>query len=270
MTYRLIALDLDGTLLMPDKTIPEEVKAAIRQLTEAGVIVTLATGRMYPTVRNCALELGLTSPLICYNGALVRDAMGSEPLLYKPLPPDLQQAIIDCGEARGWYLQLYQDDVICAAEIVEETLIDPDVKTTPPVALGKLSEAKLKPSPKMMSICAPEDNAYRTEVFSRATGGRPYIAASTPVNVEMMQKGVCKSEALKLLCEHYGVPREQVVVCGDSGNDTDMVAWAGLGCAMANGTDGLKAVADYVCQNTNSYGVLEVMHKFFPEVFADR
>ena len=142
MTYRLIALDLDGTLLMPDKTIPEEVKTAIRQLTEAGVIVTLATGRMYPTVRNCALELGLTSPLICYTGALVRDAMGSEPLLYKPLPLDLQQAIIDCGEARGWYLQLYQDDVICAAEIVEETLIDPDVKTAPPVALGKLSEAE--------------------------------------------------------------------------------------------------------------------------------
>ena len=59
-----------------------------------------------------------------------------------------------------------------------------------------------------------------------------------------------------------------VVVCGDSGNDADMVAWAGLGCAMANGTDKLKAIADYVCQNSNSYGVLEVMHRFFPEVFA--
>ncbi|MBQ2866117.1 MAG: HAD family phosphatase [Clostridia bacterium] len=267
MSYRLLALDLDGTLLMPDKTVPEDVKAAIHRLKEAGVIVTLATGRMYPTVQKYALELGVTAPLICYNGALVRDAAGSPPLLYKPLPKDLQDAIIRCGEERGWYLQLYQNDTVCAAEIVWETLADPDAKTLPPIALGKLSEAALDPSPKMMSMCPPEEVSMRTEAFDRATGNRLYIASSTPTLVEMMQKGVCKSEALKLLCAHYNVSREQVVVCGDSGNDADMVAWAGLGCAMANGTDALKGIADYVCRHSNSYGVLEVMHKFFPEVF---
>ena len=268
MSYKLLALDLDGTLLMPDKTIPADVKAAITKLTEAGVIVTLATGRMYPTVQQCALELGINVPLICYNGALVRDAIGSETLLYKPLPLDLQDAIIKCGEEHGWYLQLYQNDTVCAAEIVWETLADPDAKTLPPRALGKLSEAELAPSPKMMSMCPPEEVEMRTEAFRLATGDRLYIASSTPTLVEMMQKGVCKSEALKLLSAHYNIPREQVVVCGDSGNDADMVAWAGLGCAMANGTDKLKAIADYVCQNSNSYGVLEVMHKFFPEVFS--
>lgn len=268
MSYKLLALDLDGTLLMPDKTIPQEVKLAVNVLTQAGVIVTLATGRMYPTVQKYALELGIDAPLICYNGALVRDAAGSNPLFYKPLPMDLQKAVIACGEAHGWYLQLYQDDVVCTAEIVEETLIDPDIKTRPPMALGKLSEAALKPSPKMMSICSAEENAMRAETFSRETGDRLYIASSSPIHVEMMQKGVCKSEALKLLCSHYGVSREQVVVCGDSGNDADMVSWAGLGCAMANGTEQLRQIADYVCQNSNSYGVLEVMHKFFPDAFA--
>ena len=268
MSYKLLALDLDGTLLMPDKTIPADVKAAITKLTDAGVTVTLATGRMYPTVQNYAVELGLDTPLICYNGALIRDAAGSEPVLYKPLPMELQQAIIDCGEKHGWYLQLYQNDTVCAADITWETLADPDARTLPPRALGKLSDAKLTPSPKMMSMCPPEEVAMRTEAFRLATGDRLYIASSTPTLVEMMQKGVCKSEALKLLSEHYNITREQVVVCGDSGNDADMVAWAGMGCAMANGTDALKAIADYVCQNSNSYGVLEVMHKFFPEVFS--
>ena len=265
MSYKLLALDLDGTLLMRDNTIPQEVKDALAALTARGIIVTLSTGRMYPTVQKYALELGLTSPLICYNGALIRDAAGSEPLLYSPLPLDLQNEIIRCGEANGWYLQLYQNDHVTAAEIVRETLADPDSKTLPPVALGKLSEADLQRSPKMMSMCAPEEVPIRMKAFAEATGGRLYIASSTPTLVEMMQKGVCKSEALKVLCAHYGILQEEVVVCGDSGNDADMVAWAGVGCAMANATPALKELADYVCEHSNSYGVLEVIQRYFPQ-----
>lgn len=268
MKYKLLALDLDGTLLMRDNTIPEEVKTAITRLMDAGVLVTLSTGRMYPTVQQYALELGLKAPLICYNGAVIRDAAGSPPLLNKPLPLDLQEQIIRCGEAHGWYLQLYQNDHVAAAEIVRETLADPDSKTVPPVALGKLSEAVLQPSPKMMSMCAPEEVSLRMKAFSEATDNGLYIASSTPVLVEMMQKGVCKSEALKVLCTHYGIRREEVVVCGDSGNDADMVAWAGVGCAMANATPALKELADYVCAHSNSYGVLEAITHFFPQESA--
>lgn len=268
MSYKLLALDLDGTLLMRDNTIPQDVADAITKLMDAGIIVTLSTGRMYPTVQKYALELGLKAPLICYNGALIQTAAGDPPLLYSPLPKDLQDAIIRCGESHGWYLQLYQDHHVAAAEIVRETLVDPDSKTLPPVALGKLSEAELQPSPKMMSMCAPEEVPLRMQTFSQATGDRLYIASSTPTLVEMMQKGVCKSEALKVLCAHYGIRQEEVVVCGDSGNDADMVAWAGVGCAMANATPALKALADYVCENNNSYGVLEVIRRYFPEALA--
>lgn len=268
MSYKLLALDLDGTLLMRDNTIPEDVKAAISKLMDAGIIVTLSTGRMYPTVQKYALELGLKAPLICYNGALIRDAAGNPPLLDSPLPMDLQMEIIRCGEANGWYLQLYQNDHVAAAEIVRETLADPDSKTLPPVALGKLSEATLQRSPKMMSMCAPEEVPVRMKAFSEATGNRLYIASSTPTLVEMMQKGVCKSEALKVLCAHYGIAREEVIVCGDSGNDADMVAWAGLGCAMANATPALKELADYICEESRSYGVLEVIRRYFPEESA--
>lgn len=268
MSYKLLALDLDGTLLMRDNTIPQDVADAITKLMDAGIIVTLSTGRMYPTVQKYALELGLKAPLICYNGALIQTAAGDPPLLYRPLPKDLQDAIIRCGESHGWYLQLYQDHHVAAAEIVRETLADPDSKTLPPVALGKLSDANLQPSPKMMSMCAPEEVPLRMQTFSQATGDRLYIASSTPVLVEMMQKGVCKSEALKVLCAHYGIRQEEVVVCGDSGNDADMVAWAGVGCAMANATPALKELADYVCEHNNSYGVLEVIRRYFPEALA--
>lgn len=268
MPYQLLALDLDGTLLMPDLTIPRPVREALTRLTERGVLVTLSTGRMYPTVQRYAQELGLTAPLICYNGAVVRDAMGNPPLLESPLPMELQQAIIRCGEAEGWYLQLYQNDRVAAAEICEETLADPDARTLSPLALGTLSRAALTPSPKMMSFCRPEEIAHRTAVFEAATGGKLYIASSTPHLVEMMNKGVCKSAALEALCRWAGIPRENTVVCGDSGNDADMVTWAGVGCAMANATPALKAKADYVCTQRNSDGVLEVIQRYFEHDFG--
>ncbi|MBE6038845.1 MAG: HAD family phosphatase [Anaerofustis stercorihominis] len=263
MKYKLLALDLDGTLLMPDKTIPEDVKKSITELQEKGIIVTLCTGRMYPTVKKYAEELGITYPLVCYNGALIRSADDDEPVMYEPLDMSLQEKIIACGEENGWYLQLYQDDRVAAAEITYETLADPDAKTLPPVALGKLSEAVLSPSPKMMSFCDPSEVPVRIGAFERATDGKLYIASSTPNLVEMMKKGVCKSEALKKLCEIYGIRREEVVVCGDSGNDADMIRWAALGCAMANATEELKAVSDYICENSYSYGVKEVIERFF-------
>ena len=263
MSYKLLALDLDGTLLMPDKTLPEDVKNSVADLLNKGIIVTLCTGRMFPTVEKYATELGINYPLICYNGALIKKAGDTEPIMYEPLDPGLQEKIIDCGEEHGWYLQLYQNDRVASAEITFETLADPDSKTLEPIALGKLSEAKPEPSPKMMSFCNPEEVPLRIEVFREATEDKLYIASSTPNLVEMMKKGVCKSEALKKLCEIYGIASEEVIVCGDSGNDADMIVWAGFGCAMQNATEELKNTADYVCINSYSYGVKEVIEKFF-------
>lgn len=262
MAYKLLALDLDGTLLMPDLSIPAEVRAALLALQARGVCVTLSTGRMFTTAEAYARDLGLHAPLVCYNGAALR-APGEQPLLWEPLTRELQDAVLACCERNGWYAQLYNDDRIVVARETEDTRADPDLRTLPCREVGRLTRAALDLSPKIMTRSAPCETRFRAAVLDRATDGQLYIAASTPNLVEMMRRGVGKARALTALCGHLGIPPAEAVVCGDSGNDLDMVRWAGLGCAVGNALPVLRDAAAYVCQHSNSFGVLEVIQRFF-------
>ena len=262
MDYKLLALDLDGTLLMPDLSVPAKVQEALLRLQRRGVCVTLSTGRMFSTAEKYARALGLDAPVVCYNGAVLRSP-GDKPLLYEPLTPELQDAVLRCCDRFGWYAQLYADDQIVVAQETEDTRADPDLCTRPCREVGRLIFAELPPSPKIMTRCHPGETAFRTAALAHATDGGLYIAASTPYLVEMMLAGVGKARALDVLCTRLGIDRAQAVVCGDSGNDLDMVHWAGLGCAVNNAVPALKESADYVCKESNSYGVLEVIKRFF-------
>lgn len=261
MTYRLLALDLDGTLLSQDCTIPSTVIETLQTLTQQGIIVTLATGRAFPTANAYAAQVGITAPLICYNGAQIRRPDGS--ILHQhPMPMDLMQTVIRCCRDKGWYLQLYNDDCMVVEAITADTISDPDYHGIPSRGVGPLDQAALLPTPKMMTRCYPGDTAFRAAVLNHATGGALNIATSSPHLVEIMCKGVSKAAALQQLCDLLGIPQQQTVVCGDSGNDLEMVRWAGLGCAMGNATPVLKAAAKYICSAQYSYGVLEVIEKF--------
>jgi len=262
MTYRLLALDLDGTLLTEDSTIPAQLIDALQRLIRQDVTVTLATGRAFPTANAYAAQAGITAPLICYNGAQIRRTDGS--IVYQhPMPMDLMQTVIRCCRDNGWYLQLYNRDCLVVERITQDTISDPDYPSIPSHGVGPLDRAALLPTPKMITCCYPGDAAFRTAVLHRATGGALNIATSAPRLVEIMCKGVSKAAALQQLCDLLHIPQQQTVVCGDSGNDLEMVRWAGLGCAMGNATPILKNAADYVCRAQYSYGVLEVIEKFF-------
>ena len=262
MAYKLLALDLDGTLLMPDLSVPVPVQEALRRLQQRGIFITLSTGRMFSTVEKYALELGISAPLVCYNGAVLR-AAGGVPLLYEPLTLELQNAVLHCCDRFGWYAQLYNDDRIVVAQETDDTRADPDLRTLPCREVGRLVCADLQLSPKIMTRCSPSETAFRAAVLARATGGQLYIAASTPHLVEMMRIGVGKAHALSALCVQLGISPAEAVTCGDSGNDLDMIRWAGMGCAMNNAVPALKNAADYVCSTSNSFGVLEVINRFF-------
>ncbi len=268
MKYKLLAIDLDGTLLMEDLTIPQEVIDAIHTLMDTGVIVTIATGRAYPTVKQIATQIGITAPLICYNGALVKTVDGvlhHEGFLTRKMMND----IIDCGRRMDWYLQLYDEQGLVVDRITDDTLADPDFHTVPCREVGPLHLADLPLSPKIMTRCDPSEVAFRTAVLDRATGGQLYMAASSPHLVEMMRRETGKAPALTLLCKELGIDPSEVVVCGDSGNDLDMVAFAGVGCAMANATPALKEIANYICKAERSYGVLEVIQKLIQQECFD-
>ena len=261
--YKMLCLDLDETLLMPDLSIPDEVIAALRRLEDAGVFVTLATGRMFASARIYARKAGISRPLVVYNGAMIRSADAAEPLYYKPVPISAMREILDLAMSRHWYAQLYHGDDIVVMRKTAETEIDPDLKNA---ACRECLDFRVNvpgETPKIMTLAEPAEIDRREAFLEERFGDRLYIAKSKPFLLEMMAGGVSKANSLELLCRKYGISPEEAVACGDSDNDAEMLRWAGLGCCVANGMDSVKSICSYVCQKGRAYGVLEVINRFF-------
>lgn len=263
MPYKLLALDLDNTLLNPDLTISPETLNALQDLISKGIYVTLSTGRMFPSARKYAEEIGIKIPLVTYNGALIRGTDGSFPEILRPLPAQKRDAIIDFCHTRGYYVQLYNNDTLICEKYLPETAIDPDLLNCPYKEVGDFRTAKLTDTPKMLMVADPADVPRITEELKSEVGLDLYIAASKSNLIEIMRQDVSKSSALALLCDELNILPAEVVCCGDNSNDAAMVAWAGMGVAMSNAVPELKAIAKYTCQNSYSAGVYEAICKFF-------
>ena len=106
MVIKLLAVDLDDTLLNEASVVSEANKKAIQEAVARGVIVTIATGRMFASAQKIAKEIGLDVPLIAYNGALVKSAISEEVLMEQCLDEEPAQAVLDLFREKGWYVQL--------------------------------------------------------------------------------------------------------------------------------------------------------------------
>jgi len=254
MPYKMLCLDLDDTLLERDLTIPPQVQTALRELTADGVLVTLATGRMFPSAARYARLLGLSAPLVVYNGAVVR-AVDSKPLFTRSLPVELLRRLAAFCRQKNWYLQLYNDDIIVVDTCVEETRIDPDLAVAGCREVGDLTLAPLDPSPKAMTAGDPSVMAERLTLLRQAFGEELSIAASKPYLLEMMMKGVTKAQSLALLAQHHGIDVSEAVAVGDSSNDAEMIRWAGVGCCVDNGKEAVKEMADMILPAQAEEGV---------------
>ncbi|MDD3233422.1 MAG: Cof-type HAD-IIB family hydrolase [Candidatus Methanomethylophilus sp.] len=261
--YRLLAMDLDGTLLEADNTVPAAVNRRLQRLSAQGVYIVLATGRMGTTARSYAAAISDQAMCISFNGALV--IRGGECLFRSEVPVPLIKRMAAFCKERGLYLQMYSGDKICVEERCPELDTDPDLKYARAVELGDLTQAELRPSPKLLishdPAAVPALIVELRQLFPELN-----ITQSMPYLIEIMMRGVDKSDALRELARQLGVSRREVVACGDNFNDLPMVAWAGCGVAVANAVPELKNVADYVAAGERSAGVAEAIDR----LFADR
>lgn len=255
---KIIALDLDDTLLLPDCTIPKETVSVLQKAAKYGVKVVIATGRIYPSAKIYAEEIGTECPIICYNGAMIRE--NREGILFSAgLSPALIHQIAVFCKQNDLYLQLYSEDKIVVEKICDKTLADPDSKVTDIIEIGDLTKGKLDPSPKMMIFDDPTRLKVIQQELENRFSDQLYIATSKEYLLEMMPKGVSKKNTLKRYAESLGIRREEIMACGDNTNDLEMVEWAGTGVAVANAVPELKTAADYISSEERSYGVAEAV-----------
>lgn len=261
---RLIALDLDNTLLEADTLeIAPEPLALLRLCAARGIAPTIATGRIFNSAVKYAAQIGPESKIVCYNGALVADPDGS-PLYTNYLSVETMRAIVDFCKPRGLYCQFYEDHRILVEEVTDEgTRIDPDLVNTTALEVGDFGAYEFKPSPKAMIV--EHDPTLIDGVqadLAEALGDDVYIARSQTFLIEIMPAGVNKALSLARLGDLLGIDASEVMACGDQTNDAEMVKWAGIGVAVGNAVDALKNVADYVCEGERGAGVAEAIRRF--------
>jgi len=259
---RLVAIDLDGTLLDRNIQVSPRAIAAIRSAVAQGVIVTLATGRMFASAVIFARQIGLDVPLITYNGGLIRSALTGETLFHQPVPVDAAVDILSLFYHHNWYIQSYVEDKLYVDQLDEHALRYARLSKITPIAIGKkLYTMKAAPT-KLLGITEPDNVLPLIDKIGQLFPDRVYATSSKDGYVEMMHPTVNKGNALAFLADKLKIDQTQVMAIGDSLNDTDMLTYAGFGVAMDNAAPEVKAVAQAVTSSNDEEGVAAAIEKY--------
>jgi len=260
--YKLIAIDLDDTLLTDNKEITPATREALAEAAARGVTVTIATGRMYASAVKIARGLGLNVPIITYQGALIKN-MGDGRVLYsRTLPPGAARRIYEYCRERSLHLQAYADDTLYVQEDNARVRAYAELSDVPYTVEPDFDALLSRPQTKLLIIDEPDKLDAAAAELGADIGGETYITKSKPHFLEFTHPEATKGHALRFLASHTGCAMEQTIAIGDSWNDRDMVQEAGLGVAMGNAVEALKRVADYVTLSNNEDGVKHVIERF--------
>ncbi|MBO4401113.1 MAG: HAD family phosphatase [Selenomonadaceae bacterium] len=263
MAVKLFVSDIDGTILVSGKKISARNISAIKKMADAGIIVTIATGRMYRAALPIAQELGVDVPIITYNGALIKSTDGKI-IHAQSIPAALVIELTNFFEARGWYLQNYSGDNLFYPVRNEYTELYETAQKISGVETGwdGLRE-KTADVYKLLSISAnAEETAARMAAVKAEFGARIDVTKSHPQFTEISCPGVSKASAIKILAQKFGVDRAEVMAIGDSDNDLPMLKAAGISVAMGNGTDEVKRACTYVTANCEDDGFAAAVEKY--------
>lgn len=267
MPIRLLALDLDGTLIGDTLRVSPRVRRALRQAIDAGVHVTLATGRSFRQTRHYAQQLGIATPLICYQGALVQDPASEAVLFCCAVPVPLAREFVDLARAQRWSLGVVTDAGLHTERVTEGVRFFAEYgPIAEPVIEVPSLDAVLSDEPiKLIVVTAEERAGAVSDLLAAHFDGRLRIVRSFTCFVEGTNLAASKGQALAFLAQRLGVTQVETMAIGDHDNDADMVAWAGWGVAMGNASAAVKAAAAYVAPPLEEDGAAVAIERFVLE-----
>jgi Cof subfamily protein (haloacid dehalogenase superfamily) len=261
---KLLAFDLDGTLLGDDKKVGSRTAAGIKTAISNGIHVVLASGRMCFSVIRYARELGIPAdtPVISYNGALVKTVAGKT-IYERSVPIELAQDLIDYTAENHWHLNFYYNDELYMRERDQwAELYLQRFKTAPHFIHDFSPLKKLCPTKLVIIDTIEKTNALQIPMRQRYAGSL-YITKTDEEYLEFMNPLATKGCALESVAEYLEIPRDQVVSFGDSFNDIPMLEWAGWSVAMGNAKDEVKAHACQIAPSVDEDGVGQLLEDAF-------
>ena len=286
--YKLVAIDLEGTLLNSYGEVSEENKKAIKVASQKNVNLVLASGRPIMSVKNLSNELGTSNYIICGNGAITYDIQKEEIIYNKFLEKNKVLQIIKICEENSIYYNVYTEDTILTKSLNFNTLFynqenanKPDDKRTNISIVQDIYKYVEENEKNYLKITVCDNdkiifdsiikklrNIKNVDVLDVAHMSRKMIKDGTDdveINyyyTEITNVNVDKWGALENLSQKLGIQREEIIAIGDNVNDKEMVQNAGLGIMMGNSAPYIKEVADVVVSDNDNNGVAEALNKY--------
>lgn len=265
MKYKLITLDIDGTLINSDGIMTPETVAAIRRCRDAGVMVTISTGRPIQGVRDFIDELKLDAPIITYNGAMIVDAATGGILFEERMLRRDAEQVLRLGREMDTTIIAWSNNELYVNKINDRTDDYKKLSGNEPVVFSDADRILDQGITKIIWI----DDVDRIEAFKMGIKGivndSVTYCTSQPHFLEFFSSSVSKAVALEFIGRRYGIRREEMIAIGDGFNDLSMIEYAGLGVAMGNAAEGVKERADYVTASNDEDGVAKVIYRFVLE-----
>ena len=273
--FRLLALDLDGTLLDDEGGISSADAAALKDFSEAGGIVVLASGRMTDNIRPFYEVIGIDGPTIAYNGAVAREsrAAGGGVILETPLPARYADELIDYTRREHFHLNYYHDEKLYArddpelrrfAELYSRQTgavyqFVPDLER---FRGGEPTKLIVVTDPTVPGAPNPRHRDELYEVWCERWQAEVTVMRTNPEYLEFYHREAGKGRALMALCHHYGIDRDLTLTFGDNFNDVSMLEAAGCGVAVANANQDAIAASDWVSPlNNNESAVADAIRR---------
>ncbi|GHV87352.1 haloacid dehalogenase [Spirochaetia bacterium] len=263
---RMLALDLDDTLLRSDLTISYRTRNVIKRAEAQGVVVVLASGRIPAAMDQFARLLGLNKRpgyLICNNGTIIQESHTGKLVYESTIDIDAALTAYDLAVAEGFAVQIYEDDIMYVSRSNEFANYDQKLTGLRQVVVENFRAMVAEGCHKLLipgdpMLLNPLESILRTYLGDDIT-----LFTSKNYYLEILPAETDKGTALAKVAELLAIKQENVLAIGDSMNDEAMLRWAGTGVAMVNGDERIKGIASLVTEKSNDDdGVAEVIEKY--------